>query len=263
MKIFLYAISLLFCQMFYTEQKLYAADFYVFLVGDYFSHDIQQASHADLQNMHEEAKRIAEYGNFTLRVSFYTDRKAGKELLKTLKHFSPTHEDLVLFYFSGHGYRTPKHGLNPWPFLDFPAEHRGMSFKDIITHITNLNPRLAILLADCCNWAIPTGFAIPPLLKGRKEQFISLNQLKKNYVKLFCQVEGVIAIAGAQPDQASYCKPYGSFYTLSLLSSLSEILQRQSEINWPSVICTAESNLIEKLKPYNLNQTPVVSCILK
>lgn len=264
MKAFLYAVTLMFCLMFQCEQSLYAADLYAFLVGDYSSQDIQQASRTDLKNMYEEAKRIADYGGYKLKASFFAgEKKSGEKLLKALKKLSPTREDLVLFYFSGHGYRTSNHSPNPWPYLDFPDEHRGMSFKDVITHVTDLNPRLTILIADCCNWAIPTGFVLPPLLKGHKARFVSTRQIKRNYKKLFCHTEGVIAIAGAQPGHASYCKTFGSFYTLSFLSSLQEVLHRQSGVDWESVIYIAESNLIEMLMPYSLNQTPVVSLTLK
>lgn len=264
MKAFSYAALMLFCLITQRGQTLHAADLYAFLVGDYFSQDIQQASRKDLQNMHEETIRIAKYANYKLKASFFAEGKSnGTELLKAIKKLAPKKEDMVLFYFSGHGYRTTNHGTNLWPYLDFPSEHQGMSFHDIIVHIANLKPRLTILIADCCNWTIPYGFINPPLLKRYKPEPVPTKRLKRNYQKLFCKTEGLLAIAGAEPGQASYCKIYGSFYTLSFLSSLQEVLQCKSGVNWKSVLAIAENSLIDKLKPYNLNQQPVVWYNLK
>lgn len=264
MKAFSYGMLMLFCLILHGSPQLYAADFYAFLVGDYHSQDIQQASRKDLQNIHEEAIRIANYAGYTLKVSFFADGNTnGTELLKVLKKLCPKKEDVVLFYFSGHGYRTSNHGTSPWPYLDFPAEHHGMSYQDVIAHIANLKPRLSILIADCCNWMIPYGFVNPPLLKGPRLAPASAKRLKRNYQKLFSETEGVIAIAGAQPGNASYCKIYGSFYTLSFLGSLQEVVQRKVHVNWTSVFEIAETALSERLRPYNLKQQPVVWTNLK
>lgn len=265
MKAFSNVVLMVFCLVLsavYGGQKLHAADLYVLLVGDTHSQDIREASCNDLKNMHEEALRIAEYTHYTLKASFFSEGKNGIKLLKALNKLSPKKEDIVIFYYSGHGYRTSSHGTNPWPYLDFPSDHQGMSFQNVINHLSDLKPRLTILIADCCNWAIPYGISPPPLLKGHKPQPVSTERLKKNYQQLFCKKAGVIAIAGAQPSQASYCKAYGSFYTLSFLSGLHEVVQRSSDVNWKSVLSLTENNLKERLKPYNLTQQPVVWCNL-
>lgn len=259
MKSFSYAILIFFCLTTQINQTLFAADLYAFLVGDYFSQDIQQASRNDIQNFYEETVRIAKYAEYKLKVSFFAEGKFnGRDLLKALKRLSPKKEDIVLFYYSGHGYRTSSQGSSPWPYLDFPSENRGMSFHDVINHISRLNPRLTILIADCCNWMIPYGFVNPPLLKGHRAEPVMTKRVKRNYQKLFNETKGVLAIAGAAPGQASYCKIYGSFYSISFLSGLQEVMQRKKNVNWKSVLAIAENGLFDKLRPYNLKQTPVV-----
>lgn len=259
-----YLTLMLFLLAGHTPQTLCAAELYAFFVGDFHSLDIQQASRTDLKNMHEEAQRIAKYGNYKLKASFYAEeKKTGSKLLKALKKLAPQKEDMVLFYFSGHGYRPSKGYKNAWPYLDFPSEKHGMSYNDVINHIANLNPGFTLLIADCCNWTIPYGLGNPPLLKGCIPKSASEKQVKKNYKKLFCDSKGVIAIAGAQAGQASYCKSYGSFYTLSFLTGLHEVIQRQTDVSWQSILSIAENNLTDRLLPYNLKQTPVVLCIWK
>lgn len=263
MRTFIGAVSILFFLLARCEQTLDAADLHAIFVADFFSMDIQKASYIDLQKMHQEAQVIAKYGHFKLKATLLAgDKTLGKKLLKAVKNLRAENEDVILFYFSGHGYRTSTNSNSPWPYLDFPAEHSGICFKGIIDALRAKQARLAIVMADCCNWAIPDGFA-PPLLKGKKVQIISSRQLKENYRKLFCQTAGVIAVVSAQPGEASYCGQNGSFYTLAFLNSLCEVIETDKHVKWQKVFDGTGDGLQQFLNPYNLKQKPHVLLDIK
>src|SRR5689334_1776159 len=107
MKAFVYATTWLLCLLAWPLPQLQAANLHAIIVADYFSPDISQASNIDLQRVKQEIKRIATDGGYRLKCSQFAGHKAmGKMLLSSIKHLKASHDDLIFFYFSGHGYRT-------------------------------------------------------------------------------------------------------------------------------------------------------------
>ncbi len=246
-----------FC-LIYSFHQLGAADFHVILVGDALSMDILQATKSDVEKIKNEVQIIAKSGNYKLKLTVFYDKKPiAADVLQAIKNLQPKPDDLVLFYFSGHGYRTPLNGDDPWPNLDFPFEHKGICFKGIIELIKEKKAGLSIILADCCNWKIPQQTA-PPILKSHPS-FVTSKQKRLNYRSLFCATSGVIAIASARAGKPSYCTIQGSFYTNSFLTSLQEVVGRQkSEVNWSAVFDGAYGEMKTVLDRYNLEQEAVV-----
>lgn len=241
-----------------TDTTLYAADLHVFLVGDYFSTDIRNASQTDVKAMREEAMRIANHINYNLKISLFVEGKAGTELVKSLKSLTLAKDDAVLFYFSGHGYRPHKDAKSSWPYLDFPLEHHGVKFQDIINRITELKPKWALMIADCCNWTLASDELNPPLVKRRFRS--GPKDIQKNYRALFGNLKGCLAVASAKPGQASFCKSSGSFYTLSFLEAIHEVAGGRFALSWNSVLALSNRHLLARLKPYGLEQSPVIRC---
>lgn len=257
MKPFLRGILLVF-SIFVHMAALEAAELHALLVGDLFSLDIQHASNIDLEKMLEEAKRIAKHGNFRLNAKILAGEKnLGSKLISVIKNLKVQKEDVILFYFSGHGYRTENNRDSPWPYLDFPAEHNGLCFKSLVDTVVKKRASLSILIADCCNWEVPYNYA-PPILNGIKNDLVTQNNIKESYQKLFCDVKGVIAIVSAQPGQASYCSQHGSFYTMSFLVSLRAAIEGNFIARWPDIFEIADELLGEYLKVYNLNQNSFI-----
>lgn len=263
MRSFLYVAFFLFEIFFNSISILQAADLHAILVADFFSFDIQNASASDLKKMYALAKEVAKNGNFKLKATVLAGKESmGKKLISKIKKLNVQEKDVIIFYFSGHGYRTGGHADSPWPFLDFPEEHCGISFKSIIDAIKSKDAWFSLILADCCNWEIPHGYA-PPVLP-LKSMLVSKDiQQKSIYQKLFCQTKGVIAIVSAQPGQASYCSQFGSFFTISLIESLQAAIGGYCNANWEDIISNSRDLLAEHLKLHNLKQIPFMQMKIK
>lgn len=238
-----------------------AADFHVILVGDALSTDIFHATKSDIKKIRNEVRTIAKGGKYKLKLTvFYKKKPMAADVLQAIKDLQPNENDLVLFYFSGHGYRTPANGDDPWPNLDFPFENKGICLKGIIDLIKEKNAGLSLILADCCNWKISQQGS-PLILKGPGSEpgVISARQKRINYRSLFCGTHGVIAIASARAGKPSYCTIQGSFYTNAFLASLQEVITYdKSQVNWSLVFDGAQEKMKAILDRYQLEQSAVV-----
>ncbi|MBA3237924.1 MAG: caspase family protein [Parachlamydiaceae bacterium] len=242
--------------------SLNAAELHAILVGDVFSADIQQACHIDLKNMQTEMQKIAKNGHYKLQLKVLAGKNSSsREVLRVVKNLKPEKNDAIIFYFSGHGYRTENNGESPWPNFEFPLERVGLGMKDVIDIIGNKGATLAIIIADCCNIKIPQAYA-PDLVMSKAIARIPVRKIKTNYQNLFCKTQGVIAIVSARNGQPSYCNSFGSFYTRSFLASLkSAVESRKAE--WAAVFDQADDKLQTVLNVHQVHQDPIVFTNIK
>lgn len=252
-------VTYFFCS---SMASLNAADLHAILVGDYYSADIQQACHIDLKNIRTEVDKIAKNAGFNLQLTVLAGNKSSSQkVINAVKNLQVAKKDVILFYFTGHGYRTEDSGNSPWPNFEFPLERTGVKMKDIIDKIASKGGIFSLVLADCCNIKIPQAYA-PPIVKAREAVQVSLEMIKTNYRSLFCQTKGMIAIVSATRGQPSYCNAYGSFYTRSFLRSLREAIE-SPKADWRDIFDGADDGLQATLKAHKVQQDPVVYTNIK
>ncbi len=254
-RFFLFYCVMQFCSL---CTPLSARDFHAILVADSYSEDISRATKTDLQMIEREIQTIVEIGKYNLKVRLFNKAKSiAHDVLKTIKSLKAQKDDILLFYFSGHGYRTSLNEGSPWPNLDFPLENCGLDFKEIIEEIRKKRAGLSIIFADCCNWKISQ--RAPPVIKGQLPELTISTSKKKNYNTLFFKTKGIIAVVSASAGQPSYCTVKGSFYTRSFLRSLKKVVEgERGEVSWSAVFKGARREMEDLLRPHKLKQVPVV-----
>lgn len=162
-------------------------------------------------------------------------------------------DDLVLFYFSGHGFRTLSKEGNPWPNLYLTKNHIGLDFNEIVEVISEKHPRFLLALADCCNNVIPEKFAPP--LQQRAMALMRLNpqnHYEQKYRELFLNFQGRILISSAFQGEYSWGTKNGGLYTLGFLDSLEEGITKDS--SWEEILEKSSLRVLEHQNPYYTSQ---------
>jgi Caspase domain len=128
------------------------------------------------------------------------------EIIATIKKLNPQEikNKTLFFYYAGHGVRARQmkdgqfeHVLKP-SGLDLPR-------SDLLAEIKAKNPRLAIVITDCCN--VQTNLLKPP-------RFFLLPPYKKAIDNLLLQHRGVVDINASGPNQAAFYRPdLGGLFT--------------------------------------------------
>lgn len=199
---------------------LQAGNFHVILVTDTRAANIESSVAADQANMSAFVHEVSKYTDLALNEKIFNGENLTSEALyKYIDGLQVTEEDVVLFYYSGHGFRTMSKGdANPWPSMFFSLEKVGVDFYALTMTLADKLPRLMFSLADCCNNFIPEG-RIP--MQSRFFLFQD-DRSKEVYRKLFLDSQGMIMISTSEKGELSWCIPKGALYTLAFLETLKE-----------------------------------------
>lgn len=160
-------------------------------------------------------------------------------------------EDVVIFYYSGHGFRTPDN-VTKFPDLYCGEEAFTGSAPRLVKVAADLakkGARLTITIADSCN--VLATQPLPPMPAGVIAS-VPVSR-EKQYRKLFFGHKGTLTISGSVSGQFSwYLTDYGLF-TNQFLKALEAATQPSSQGLWSEVLPLA---LVEIKVPYGSTFLP-------
>lgn len=227
------------------------------LVDEYS--DISAACIADKFKIEEEVQIIAQKTRLKLNLQQIDYSKADLET--TIEELEVNENDVIFFYFTGHGYRYEDQiqcGALPYLYLTKDKEHlyeAGVCLESITEQLKAKAPRLLISLADCCNNILPY------------EEPIAMNTALVGaiYKKLFLESEGHIIATSSLPGQYSFATNNGGYFTnsfLEVIRNLASLDSDLSEVSWDKVLSQTTAKTIisseSKQKPqYQVNITTV------
>lgn len=222
------------CIFIIASGSLPAANLHLFLVGDYDSSELLPALKYDIANIRQEAKEISKNTELKVVETILVGANARTSIvLGKLHALKAGLNDVIFFYFTGHGFRTNSKGDDPWPYIFFANEYKGIDFSEVCNILEQKNARLNILIVDGCNNVLSDD-AITIV----KELLMSVSYSKvvrENYRNLFLNAEGTIAMAACRPGQTSLALSNGSLYTLSFLKCLHTVV-KSTGANWPLLL---------------------------
>lgn len=228
------AALIIFCliTLFSFKSNLYAKTLHAILVADTV-HDIRFASMTDLARWHKEINVIAKHTNMALKEKVFRDCEfRSNHLASYLKNLQVAPDDTVVFYFSGHGYRTEDKKTR-WPFLTFELYKPGLDLQWIVDTIREKKPKFALVLADCCNNYVERDYNNA----GRDIRVDLRNWMPcyEGYERLFSDAKGCVVIASSSEGQFSYGSVHGGLYTQCFFTSLNHEIASQSP-SWKQLL---------------------------
>lgn len=219
-KLYLFTFCLL--SLLLTAQSLLAKTLHAILVADTI-HEIRTITLPDLRHWQDELRIISRHAQMILKEKVFCGEEFNKEKIKNyLKSLTIDENDAVVFYFTGHGYRTFQK-QTPWPFITFEFYKPGLDIQWIADTIRDKKPRFALVMTDCCNNFAEEG------LFGRETKNIHINLRRfpphyPGYQQLFCKAKGCIVISSCSEGQFAYGSHFGGLYTQCFFTSLNHEL---------------------------------------
>ncbi|HQW93157.1 MAG TPA: caspase family protein [Ferruginibacter sp.] len=171
-----------------------------------------------------------------------TGNKYNKETVeKALRDLRPDPNDIVVFYYTGHGFRKPKDNRRP-PYIDLRVDYKksymenSLSMDDIFTAIKSKGARLNLVLSDCCNALVTSTnpLADPPAAK----KGFGMSWSTQNCRDLFLNATPTSILAtAAEPGQlATSNKKFGGFFSYFFRSSVeSHFSFFKNKVRWEDV----------------------------
>jgi hypothetical protein len=181
-------------------------------------------------------EKIAMHTDLKLRQVVLSDyNTVPSNMLKNLKSLKVNEDDVVFFYFSGHGYRTHSKGGSLWPNLYFSLRDEGVEYEKVVTLLQVKKPRLLITVADVCNNVISDAGA-PVLVRSILRRLDSDNQVSENYRRLFLETSGLIRITSAKVGEFAYATSQGGVFTLSFIKNMEREASSSVKADWGHVL---------------------------
>lgn len=198
-----------------------------------------------------EMDRIASHTELERQTYLFEGERVVPELvLEAISQMHVEADDLIVFYFSGHGFRSFDME-SPWPNLLFPFDE-AISMEKVGRMLEAHKPRLLILLSDACNNYLP-GFLAPKLVAKGVRNIVDEDSVKQNYKRLFLEVRGTIIATAAKAGEISWALKKGSLFTIAFLNQLNHAILSLSPIGWEEIFeLTAEQVKFEQHPEYRV-----------
>jgi hypothetical protein len=228
-----------------SPASLAASTLHAFLVVDTSDWALHESFVSDLQQMTHQVQTIVDATGMELNFIKLEDQDVTREnVLQSIANTSVEPDDMVLLYFSSHGFRTEKKD-DQWPFLYFNPQSEGLDFSLAIKLIQEKKPRFLLALADCCNSFIDD-YTYNYYIKDELA-FISRDKKKNNYKKLFVDSRGSIIISSSSPGQYSIGYPDGGLYTQCFLINLQKMVNDSTaKVEWKTLLDSISSDVVKE-----------------
>lgn len=184
-----------------------------------------------------------------------------KNLLTTIEEFKCGKDDIVLFYYSGHGIRAYQ------DTSEFPQMCLGNSDQDYISleyvkeKIERKGPGLSIILADCCNSydsSVTPKEAVMITARARASDKSSHDEGMR---KLFLETRGSIIAASSRKGEVSWGNSYyGGLFTNGFLNEIDLYTSSGKAFDWQELMWRTRCRVVadsRSSRKYQGVQTPI------
>jgi hypothetical protein len=199
---------------------LEAQIFHAFLVGDTTDPLIGASVKQDLKLVVQKIAEVSHELQLPLKKTLIVGQLVTPTyILATLDQLLIDENDIFLFYFSGHGYRTESK-ISQWPNLLCTHSNEGFDLGAVISLIEEKNPQLKLIISDVCNNILKEETAPPVFSRPLQARSLFKTLSSESLVKLFLKTKGSIIATSSQSGEFAYCTNSGGFFTKFLIESI-------------------------------------------
>ncbi len=161
----------------------------------------------NMQNMTKIIQDVANVLDCEFEFEQFGDSQCTKvDVTEWINNLDIEPDDVVFFFYSGHGGRALNDtDIFPQMCMNNPSNQ---ALYMPVAHVENLivkkNPRLVIIITECCN-AESAGIRIKPLFAMSEEKYSSASDYDPKALRdLFFNAKGIVKISSSKPTEYSW-----------------------------------------------------------
>lgn len=220
---------------------------------------------------HRKLKSLFKDAAMSAGVTFHPIEVSGNDFSidnvnKTISGLNTTTNDIIIFYYSGHGFRYTDQE-SPWPRMDLregvfqtPDNTNSLNIgTDVYTQLSKKEHQLLLVFGECCNvFQGNTPFISEPILMAPGG-----NVMNSNVIKTLFSKKGELLVATSSKGEPSfYDGTSGGYFCTTFINDLmnmASITNSSDDASWEKLIKNAIDNTAKKSSGDNFpqNQTPI------
>ncbi|MEP6684649.1 MAG: caspase family protein [Parafilimonas sp.] len=176
-----------------------------------------------------------------------------KNVTDAVNSLQASPRDIVVFYYSGHGFS--KEDGKQYPYLELRSkpfqslDNNSLNVQDIYNQLTQKHANVTLVFSDCCNTLPETEPAISGEVALTRSSSLGWNL--NNCLQLFIPPApvAVLMTAAAKGEMSAGNISYGGFFTYNFRSALINYLSPVFSItgvSWPKLINEAQDQTVKK-----------------
>lgn len=237
------------CLLFCFQTVMTAQTLHVVVFCDTNDESIGENKEAERKIIINEMQTIAEilegYGYDSELTDCHGNYCNKNNLIKTIQGLDVGPQDVVFFYYGGHGSRAVGNDEDPFPQMCLGEDYQenwvpATLIKNIVM---NKRPRLAIILTGCCNKE-DSGVSIKSVVSEAaytKEANID----KTAYKKLFLDATGLVMMTSSKAGQYSYSGKEGGVFCLYFWALMEKVGEGQLKPDWNELCETVKHSVVQ------------------
>lgn len=247
---------------------------HVLIVANTNDPTIGPSCNRDMGRMLDAFQGIADFLGVTMPAPkmIYGDDYTLKNIRKAIDDIMPAPNDIVVFYYSGHGFRKdPAPNGKPipyqksrYPFLDFRAKPEedyntlSMNVEEIFKIIKTKKARFSLVLSDCCN-NIPGATNRQGRPVGGAPRGAALDWSEDNISSLFLNPKKIAVLATAADigQLATGSNSFGGFFSYFFKTSMeTNFSVFKNNVTWKMIVDEAKTQTSERVAQTHCGQPP-------
>ncbi|MBC7475836.1 MAG: caspase family protein [Candidatus Sericytochromatia bacterium] len=259
---------------------------FLIIVANTNDETVGKSAKSDLQNVSSLFNKLAENVSIKTIIPIYIsgndfNKASVNAAIAQLEQAKPTSDDIVIFYYSGHGFRLPG-DKSLYPNISFRnVKNRKdnvvgdyLPLEDVYKRISALKPNVCLVLGDCCNANIYQNPVIgSDLIQPKGGGFLGAFNPKAAEKLFFPNAPVSMIIGSVEEDHLSLGNPQiGGYFTHFFTAELEKNLWgfysnnlfsigNQSNAMWLQILIAARKNTYWKSKSIQCGKTPNDRCI--
>ncbi len=213
----------------------------------------------DYERVKQETGLIAAYLDYGIK--YYSGKGndcSNENLMNTLNSLRCNKDDIILFFYSGHGARSSQDKSEfPQMCLKYSGyeQDKFVAVHTVIEKLKAKGARFTLVMADCCN-AVGPGVVAKSLMSRNGGMIVYDKDMARCYRKLFLDNKGLVAATGCKKGQCSLGNDaIGGFFSDAFFgTALYKACRGEIPATWEKVLGTAASIVKDMTKTVEIQE---------